>query len=423
MVMQEHSLFESYEIRGLEFGPRLYKIIGASVLLNLIFLVVGAQGNLLTRKGCESPMVSKVCSVLDAVYLGSLVISTETEYVEKDYEKTELSDAEITWVDVSNNVPLKYPEGYFALSNPELLNPTTTLPTDLSTVPVTPAPTEINPATAPATLPTPNDNAVTDLPGSPVGMTPAAPANPISRRTRRNRPATTPNPTPSPDLTAGVKPEDVVRDPVTGVDINKKPLKDFAGIVKTRVDGQQVDLNKPFRVIAEAVIMDNGRLDVSQDKTGLPKSRVIFAEGDEQMVDIAKQAIAAVGDSGWLIYLKTQGIDKITYEVMQDDAEIRIVITSDQPTPERANTITSGLRGAIDGVLLLDSNNVKKLGDDERVLLRAATPAANGKQFVLRFSLPKPVAQEMITRRLRDVTVETKQNSTVPVKDRNTNGE
>lgn len=421
--MQEHFLFESYEIRGLELGPRLFKILGASVLLNLLFLAVGTQGNLLTRKGCESPMVSKVCSVLDAVYLGSIVISTETEYVDEDYKKTELADAEITWVDVSNNTPLKYPEGYFALANPELLNPTMPPGVDLSTIPVTPAPTEVNPATAPATLPTPNPEAVSDLPNSPFGDNTATPSNPISRRTRKNK-LTDSNTNAAPQTNAEVKPEDLIKDPVTGVDINKRPLKDFADVVKARVEGQQVDLNKPFVVVAEAVLLENGRLDVSIDKkTKQPKSRIIRAEGDEQMVELAKQAIAAVGDSGWLIYLKTQGIDKITYQVMQNDEQIQVLVTSDQPTPERANTITSGLKGAIEAALLLDQNNIKKLGDDEKTLLRGATPMANGKQFILNFSLPKPVAQEMITRRLRDMTTEPKQNSTVPTKDGKTNGE
>lgn len=420
----EEMLFENYEIKGLERGPRLYKMIGASILLNLLFLVVGAQGNLLTRKGCESPMVSKFCSVLDAVYLGSVIISTDAGYVDEDYDKTELADAEITWVDVSNNTPLKYPEGYFALSNPELMNPTVAPPMDLSSVPVTPAPTEFNPATAPATLPTPNDTAVTGLPNSPFGDAPAPPVNPVASRTRKNKPAPASNQNNPADQTAEVKPEDIVKDPVTGTDINKRPLKDFADAVKTRVDSQQVDLTKPFKVIAEAVLLENGRLDVSEDrKTKQPKSRITFSEGDPEMIEIAKQAIAAVGDSGWLIYLRTQGIDKITYQVLQDNDQIQVLITSDQPTPERANTITSGLKGAIEAALLLDQNNIKKLGDDEKTLLRGAMPMANGKQFILNFSLPKPVAQEMITRRLRDMTAEPKPNGTVPTNDGRANGE
>lgn len=421
----EETLFDSYEIKGLEFGPRLLKIIGVSILLNLVFFVVGSQGNLLTRKGCESPMVSKFCSVLDAVYLGSIVISTETEYVDRDYEKTELADAEITWVDVSNNVPLKYPEGYFALSNPELQAPLSVpLPTDLASVPVAPAPNELNPATAPATLPTPNDAAVSGLPNSPFGDSTAPPVNPIARRTRKNKSGVDAGVNKPADQTAEVKPEDIVKDPVTGTDINKKPLKDFADEVKVRVDNQQVDLSKPFKVIAEAVLLDNGRLDTSIDKkTKQPKSRITLSEGDPEMVELAKQAIEAVGDSGWLIYLKTQGIDKITYQVLQDNDQIQVLITSDQPTPERANTITSGLKGAIEAALLLDQNNIKKLGDDERTLLRGAAPMANGKQFILNFSLPKPVAQEMITRRLRDMNTEPKPNSTVPSKDGKANGE
>jgi len=123
------------------------------------------------------------------------------------------------------------------------------------------------------------------------------------------------------------------------------------------------------------------------------------------MITIAEQAIAAIGDSGWLGYLRNQGVEKINFTVVQYNDNLQVIITSDFPTPERANTITSGVGGMISGRLLADKNTSWKLGDDERVLLSNAKVSVNPqntRQFVLNFLLPKPLAQEMITRKLKE---------------------
>ena len=113
---------------------------------------------------------------------------------------------------------------------------------------------------------------------------------------------------------------------------------------------------------------------------------------------------------------------------MQDNDNLQVIITSDLPTPERANTVSSGIGGIISGALLLDKNGFKKLGEDEKVLLSKANATvnpANAKQFVLNFVIPKATAQEMITRKLKEPIekpAETKPNgSTAQIKDNNKN--
>jgi len=131
----------------------------------------------------------------------------------------------------------------------------------------------------------------------------------------------------------------------------------------------------------------------------------LVAEGNEQMVAIAKQAIEALGDSGWLIYLRDQNIEKINFTVVQDNDNLQVIITSDLATPERAKTVSSGVSGVISMALTLDQNNIKKLGDDERVLLsktQVTVNPQNDKQFVLNFVLPKGTALDMITRKLNE---------------------
>src|SRR5688572_11648326 len=98
--MQEQELFQSYEVKNWDFSPRLYKILALSAIFNVLALLVVAQSNLLTTKGCDSPLVGGVCQVLDTIYLGGSVLATSSDYVNNpDYDKTELENAEIVWVD------------------------------------------------------------------------------------------------------------------------------------------------------------------------------------------------------------------------------------------------------------------------------------------------------------------------------------
>ncbi|MBK9766590.1 MAG: hypothetical protein IPP63_06015 [Chloracidobacterium sp.] len=115
----EAGLFGHYEIRSWEFSPRIYKILGASALVNVLALLVFAQTSLLTMKGCDSPLVGSVCQALDTVYVGAMLFGTDREYVDAAYEKTDLADADITFIDATGvTPPLSYPEGYFQIANP-----------------------------------------------------------------------------------------------------------------------------------------------------------------------------------------------------------------------------------------------------------------------------------------------------------------
>lgn len=121
MQEQEKDLFHGYEIKHWDRSPYLYKIFAAAAIANLLFIAVLAQTNVLTTRGCESPFVGRVCQVLDTIYVGSSILGTDGEFVSKDYDRTEIEDADITYIDVSGATPpLNYPEGYFALANPEV---------------------------------------------------------------------------------------------------------------------------------------------------------------------------------------------------------------------------------------------------------------------------------------------------------------
>jgi len=118
--LEEGDLFHNYEIKNWDRSPRLYKILGLSALGNIIAILVVAQTSLLTMKGCDSPLVGRVCQVLDTVYVSSMLFGTDREYVDAAYDKTELADADITFVDVSGETPpFYYPSDYLKYSDPE----------------------------------------------------------------------------------------------------------------------------------------------------------------------------------------------------------------------------------------------------------------------------------------------------------------
>src|SRR5690606_38318060 len=104
-VPDDGVLFNNYEIKTWEMSPRLDKILAASAIFNILAVVVIAQSNLLTMKGCDSPFVGRVCQVLDTVYVGAVLFGTERDYIDVVYDRIDLGSAEITMIDVSNEGP------------------------------------------------------------------------------------------------------------------------------------------------------------------------------------------------------------------------------------------------------------------------------------------------------------------------------
>ncbi len=421
--MQEKEFLQHYEIKNWNLSPRLYKILGISAIANILAFVIVGQTNLLTIKGCDSPFVSQICQVLDTVYVGTALFGTDAEFAIKDYEKTELADSEITYINVSGETPpLKYPEGYFALANPEQFAMMQN--TDF---PIVPAQTynggfPTNPTiqndmpllNTPQIVPTPNNKAVIGTPpdspftfgGSPTVKFPSV------KRVKVPKPPkvkTDDSPKELPKLDGekttaenkekkDPKQPEISSDPVSSDVINKKPLQDFGDVVLDKVSKKEIDLTKNFLVEMQGAITPEGKFDRDPKK-----SRFVKTEGDQAMVDVAKSAIEAIGDSGLLNYLKNLGIDKVNFTLQQDNDQIFVAITSDQITEQRAKTVSSGLNGWIS----IGKSTVKE--DDTKILLEAAKVESKGKNFVLNFKLPKPVAQDMINRQLQKAEAKKKE--------------
>ncbi len=433
MQQEDKELFKSYEIKNWNYSARLYKIFGIAAVFNLAMIFVMAQTEIFTTRGCDSPMVSRVCQVLDTVYLGSVLLGTDSNSVSIEYDRTTLEDADITYIDVSDvTPPLSYPAGYFALANPESQYMTAENPTDFSSVnpsgipgipgfPSNPTLGNTDLSAIPQVTPTPNKDAVVGTPpltpfefsdSNPIGANPVP--NPTISRNKppRNYPRkpkvrnTSPRELPdlSDETTAENKPPTNTADPVQpepksepvkDIEINRKPFEDLGDSVNEGLAKNEVDLNKPFLVVMDGVITDDGKLDRK-------KSKFVQVEGDEKMREVARQAIEAVGDSGFLAYLKNSGVDKVNFKIVQDDKQINVIIVSEQKNPNTAKTTASSLNSLLSVAKLADTNGLKKLDENSKTLIENSKITAEGKNFVLNFALPKQTAQDIITRTLRE---------------------
>jgi hypothetical protein len=401
----DEPLFDNYEMRSWKFSTQVYQIFAVSLLFNVIAIFGLGQSNLLTVKGCDSPLIGGVCDVLDTVYVGSKLFGTEGGYVDEDYTKTELADADITYINLTGqDPPLYYPSNYFEIANANDPKDPEFVP-GISDGPIAPTnptfPSMAPPLeTRPQVTPTPNNNVVQGvLPGE-NDVNDNDPTPPFQNIRPGKGPKglsrdhvaganTPPNPTPTP-----VTPESLAE-----IRPNKRPGYELAyGILDGQADpAKKLDLSKNFTIEMNGVLTDEGKLN--------PKlSGVVRVEGDENMKALAKKALETIDEMGMFVYLKKLEVNHINFVLVQDDTQLYAVITSDQKTKSKAGSVANGLKNAIEFAKLLNSKD-----DDTIELLKAATVTQKDKSFTINFALPKDVAQALIQRQLAKAAERRKQ--------------
>ncbi|MFL6373568.1 MAG: hypothetical protein ACJ73D_02765 [Pyrinomonadaceae bacterium] len=397
--LHEGDLFYHYELPNWKLGPRIYKILGISAVANLLVFFIFTATPILTMKGCDSPLVGNVCQVLDTLYVGSKLFGTDREYVDAVYDKTKIGDSDVTFVDVTGDTPpIDYPEGYFQIANPDEFAAMQAMANDPNaaaggTVPGIPPGVAITSPSAGNDLfntrqhvPRANPHAVEgDLPSGFGGSTVATNSGKHGGK-KSGTPEASPSPSPTPA-------QDLTTDAVQGVQINKLPLNDFADLVNSQLEQKKVDLSKNFSVTLNAVIGKDGLLDTSKSRFDASKD-----QGDPAMVNTGKEAMQALGMTGFLQYLSRLGIDKAVVTLTQDDNQIAVQILVPAKSPEHAKTMASGMNG-----IILVGKATAKNPSTERTLLDGAQVATDGKNtFVLNFAIPKPAAQAMIAKALQE---------------------
>ena len=406
---QEGDLFHNYEIRNWDLGPRIYRILAIAVIFNLGALFIVAQTDLLTRRGCESPWVGSVCQVLDMAYVSTVVYGTPADYVDEDYEQTELDDAEVVFVDVSGAEPqLEYPSDYWCLANPvqcaeraaaqqAATSGYTTTPTPYPT----PYPTTENSTLAKAPVyPKPNPNAVT---GDDVDSPFSIGNNSVSRkgRNRNRKPESNTNDQTVADSNSNTdtsKP--LTSDTVPQVEINKRPLVDLGNSINEIRAKTPVNLEGVFKVEGKGKLKD-GKFDPKSFRFGT------MAGEDKAVVDIVKESVEAINEAGYLNYIKDLIGKELSFTLQQDLQNIEATFRSDLDSESLAKQRKSSLD------LLIALYKKRKQGEnasqndkDDLVLLDGVTTEAVGKTLIMKFVVPKPIAHQMIQRKLAEQAAE-----------------
>jgi len=425
-----------YEVKTWDWTPRFYKIVGAVAVVNLLLLVGVAQTSLLTTKGCESPFVGRVCSVLDAVYVGSTLFGTDREFVDKQYEHTELGngDFDVTMIDVGGeNAPLDYPEGYFQIANrdeyqamldaqndPNGLNSGMLAPG----IPSNPFPRPSTGSDLTNTKPKyakPNkDSVLGDLPtfGDADTKKDKKDQNVADNGTKGGIPGI-PNSNGKVDQknpTAGPT------DPLEPGQINRLPFKDLAKMVNALPDDKRAAvLNSQFIVEASGKLGKDGHLDKKS-------FRITHAEStDKEAVAILKRSIEAFNDSGFLSILSDLSGKTLTMSMTQDETNLGARAVSQLESPESASGKAAGLRVLADLARkqkeadvqqmqsVNDPANAEKLQNaiDDLALLNATTISSEGANLVIQLNVPKEMIQKIVDRKLAKERALQQQNDKV----------
>jgi hypothetical protein len=438
----EGDFLHDYEVKGWKLTPRLYQILAVAVVANIAMITVFLETPFMTARGCDGPLVNRVCEVLDTVYVGTKLFGTDRQVVDEAYKKTELGDADITFIDVSNaDSPLEYPQGYFQIANPEEYAARLAQQNQMSMnsgyiapgIPANPT-TTVMPGlvNTPQVLPTPNPNAVEgDLPtfdnsnpttvtspgtkkGGGGGRVRTVPGNPTVAGITKN-PTVTASPSPAPTIPPGA--------PTDPNAINKRPFKDLAAKVLGLQADKKVDLQAPVQLSATAKIDKDGKITPGTFKF------IKVVSSDPQLVDVVKDAVSAFNDSNLLQYLQPISGERIDFSILQDQANITAGIESDLERESKANAVVGIIKLGIQEAITKKQDEIQKIQmqlavtntpelvsdlqneQDDLALLQNTLVKADGKKLSISFTAPKDILHQMIQRKLDEQAAEMKKEN------------
>lgn len=355
-------LFEKFEVNRDPRWQVLTKLVGASLVLHLVFLWAAIY----------------VPALRDTLNIAALIANTK--FVDKDYNATQIGD-DVQVVQLSDK--FHYPEGYFAFEQ------------QLATGQL-PGQTAVADPFAPKIISQASKESKVDPEASPspspvASASPAASpaASPSASAIAQASPSASPL---TPEQAQKELEKTAEQNNVTLPDeneINKKVLKDFAAYANDLKNQGKLDFEKPFEIEIEAKLDEKGKL---KDAKFTKKT------GDENLVDLFGKLVAALNDSGFLTYLQPISKDNpdatVKIIVKQGEKEVLASVTSEASSPERAESLAKALNN------LLFFGAGSRAGHDEEVLMKNTNAAPDGKRVVVNFSMPRQSVVDMIKKQL-----------------------
>ncbi len=326
-------LFESFEVNREPFWPRVRWLLVGSIVWHLVAMFVIV-------------MVPQVRNTLAIA-----TIFSDSSFVDRPYDKTEIENlGEITEITTEQ---FRYPDGYFQVANGEMPFPMATpTPNLMVSAPFTPVPVPLDPVAAASPSPT----------ASPLVASNA-----------------TPTPSPNAEQDAARKKAEEELDKVAaenGVkrpnEINTRPFKDLLIAAKKRRDEKQLNLDGVIELTVEADRSPDGKL---------TNAKVTDKRGDKVLEITALEFIAALSDSGVLIFL--EDAKHLRVSVKLDQTTVEIVAATEVDSEERARQLerTYGL--------MIVLGRLAKQGKDEEVYYNHTQVSSKEKEVSVKFAMPR----------------------------------
>ena len=354
-------LFADFEVNQGRWWPTVSKLLGGSLAVHLLAVVC----------------LLYIPGVRDAFNIAILL--TDTTFVDRPYDQTQIGE-DIHYVQLAGE-KFRYPDGYWALEGQAAE----------VTSPPPPAAQFIAQAPAGSFEPSPSPSPTPDATPSPTPVASGSSAQIVAQVNA--------SPSPSP-VGQKMTPEQAQAElektaaqnnielPKEG-EINKKALKDFASYANELKNQGKLDLNKPFEIVIEAELDGNGKL---KDPKFTKK------EGDPNLVDLFGRMVAALNDSGFLVYLKPIDKDnpgtKVVFTVKQGESEVLASVESEVSSDDSARLLAKGFNAA------LTIGAESRAGKDEEVLLRNTSASPNGKKIIFNFTMPRQAVVDLIKKQL-----------------------
>ena len=362
-------LFENFELNKEPKWPSLLRLTGGSLLLHLGLLW----------------LVVYVPAFRDALNIAALIASTK--YVDKAYSRTQIAD-EVTLVDIANQ-KFHYPEGYFALANQEpgeqsLVGSSASDPFAPKIISRAESQKDLVPEASPSPSPAASPSTSPSATASPSTLAEANPSASASADDKNKK--LTPEESQKKLEETAAENNLVIPDET---ELNKQVLKDFAKYANDLKEQGKLDLNKPFEVVIEAELDSNGKL---------KNPRFTKKAGDENLVDVFARMVAALNDSGFLIYLKPISNDNpnatIKFTFKQGETEVLASVESEASSTTSARVLAKALNAA----LVFGAGS--RAGKDEEILMRNTNVTPDGKKILVNFSMPRQGVVDIIKKQL-----------------------
>lgn len=340
-------LFERFEVERDPRWPRLSRLLVASLVLHTLFLVAVAY----------VPALQDLFSVAGS-FAGIKV-------VEKDYDRSLIGQRAMLINLKEPYQKLYYPSDYFGAPPEAVIAPI---------APEAMVVQEVRPAAPP-----------------PVVMR--------SRGNRRPKAIPTPTPEPSPSPSPEATPETAKTEaqkaeeelnriaqenntprPPAEDELNIAPLKDVLKTAKEMTGDGRIDLNAAIEMTAEADRREDGKLEnaVFSQPTG----------NNQNLVDLGRQFVTALGASGVLKFLKDTRHLKMTLKI--DQQTVIINVMTEAETEARARQIANSY-GLMLGIVRGGKKNepIGKVYESMKI-------DRDGKNVVMSFEMPRSQASELL---------------------------